>query len=283
MGLLDFLQSANNTAASTVSAPVDGIAWLLRKAGMPVPDAPIGSSAWMEQQGLTRPVQQSAASLAGEAAGLLSPALIAAKAPQVAGGLLRALDNAAKPTMLNSQRGVLSMRDPRKLSRAEYEQMSKLVSDIEKAAEEGGQVFARWSPSAKGDLTPGAKSRDFVSGSTHSGLSAVPITGDMHPVDIAKSINEYSFLRSQDSRSIPRIYAGKKIGVDSDGYASIAPQKLLFELSSDQVSALDKGFVEAFELSDRISTLKNRIARGATTWSDDLAKAENRLRDIFGD
>lgn len=34
-GLLDFLQGASNSAASNVSAPVDGIAWLLRKAGLP--------------------------------------------------------------------------------------------------------------------------------------------------------------------------------------------------------------------------------------------------------
>ena len=43
-GLLDFLQGASNSAASTVSAPVDGLAWLLRKAGAKVGDNPIGGS-----------------------------------------------------------------------------------------------------------------------------------------------------------------------------------------------------------------------------------------------
>jgi hypothetical protein len=31
------LQAWSNTAAENISAPVDGIAWLLRKAGIPVP------------------------------------------------------------------------------------------------------------------------------------------------------------------------------------------------------------------------------------------------------
>lgn len=90
-GLLDFLQSASNSAASTVTAPVDGIAWLLRKAGIPVPDAPVGSSDWAKRQGLMRDVPQSAASVAGETVGLLSPMVAAAKAPQIAKGLLQAV------------------------------------------------------------------------------------------------------------------------------------------------------------------------------------------------
>lgn len=92
-GLLDFLQSASNSAASNVSAPVDGLAWLLRKAGIDVGE-PVGGSDWMQRQGLTRPVKQGAASLAGETAGLLSPMLAAAKAPQIAKGLLSLDDHA---------------------------------------------------------------------------------------------------------------------------------------------------------------------------------------------
>lgn len=86
MGLLDFLQSASNTVAGNVSAPVDGLAWLLRKAGVDTGE-PIGGSDWMQRMGLTRPVQQSASSLAGETLGLLSPMLAVAKAPQITQGL----------------------------------------------------------------------------------------------------------------------------------------------------------------------------------------------------
>lgn len=106
-GLLDFLQAASNGAASNVSAPVDGLAWLLRKAGVDVGESVLGS-AWLERQGLTRPVQQSGASLAGETAGLLAPLMAAAKAPQVARALLQMGENAAAPRvfgMAASQRG----------------------------------------------------------------------------------------------------------------------------------------------------------------------------------
>jgi hypothetical protein len=106
MGLLDGLQSASNAAASNVSGPVDALAWLLRKAGVPVPEDAVGSSAWMERKGLTKPVKQSASSLAGETAGLLAPIAAVAKAPQIAKGLLQMGENAAAPATLNKQRGI---------------------------------------------------------------------------------------------------------------------------------------------------------------------------------
>ena len=105
-GLLDFLQAASNSAASNVSGPVDGLAWLLRKAGIDVGE-PVGGSAWMERQGLTRPVKQSGASLAGETAGLLAPIAAAAKAPQIAKGLLQMADNAAAPRALRPDQGAI--------------------------------------------------------------------------------------------------------------------------------------------------------------------------------
>lgn len=112
-GLLEFLQAASNSAASNVSAPIDGLAWLLKKAGIDV-GTPVGGSDWMEQRGLTRPVKQSGASVAGETAGLLSPMLLAAKAPQVAKGLLQIGENAATsraPGMAASQRGGVPIGD----------------------------------------------------------------------------------------------------------------------------------------------------------------------------
>lgn len=105
-GLLDFLQAASNSAAGTVTAPVDGIAWLLRKAGIPVGE-PVGGSDWAKRQGLMRDVPQSAASVAGETFGLLSPVVAAAKAPQIAKGLLQMGENAAKPRTLNPQTGAI--------------------------------------------------------------------------------------------------------------------------------------------------------------------------------
>ena len=106
-GLLDFFQSASNSAASNVSAPVDGLAWLMRKLGAPVPENPVMGSNWMQEKGLTKPVAQSGYSLAGESAGMIAPMLGAAKAPQIARGLLKGMENINTPQTLNRQAGVI--------------------------------------------------------------------------------------------------------------------------------------------------------------------------------
>lgn len=111
-GLLDFLQGASNSAASNVSAPVDGIAWLLRKAGLPVPDAPMGGSDWMAQKGLTREPQSRNMGLLGEAIGGIAPIVAAAKAPQIAKGLLQMGENAAIPQTLSKEAGVIKAGEP---------------------------------------------------------------------------------------------------------------------------------------------------------------------------
>jgi len=105
--LLDFLQGASNSVASNVSAPVDGIAWLLRKAGLPIPTNPVGGSDWMAQRGLTAEPQNKIAGLLGESIGGVAPMLAAAKAPQIAKGLLGMAENAATPNTLNRQAGMI--------------------------------------------------------------------------------------------------------------------------------------------------------------------------------
>jgi len=104
-GLLDFTQAASNAVAGNVSGPVDLLALALRKLGVPVPEDPIAGSAWMEKNGFTRPVQQGASQVLGETAGLLAPMALAAKAPQIASGLLQMGENAAIPRTLNTQAG----------------------------------------------------------------------------------------------------------------------------------------------------------------------------------
>jgi hypothetical protein len=97
MGLLglgrDFAQGASNSIASGVSAPVDGLAWLMRKAGVDVGEPFLGSD-WMARQGLTAQPQNKIAGLLGDVAGGIGPAFLAAKAPQVAKGLLSLDDKA---------------------------------------------------------------------------------------------------------------------------------------------------------------------------------------------
>jgi hypothetical protein len=101
-----FLQGASNAAASNVSAPVDAIAWALRKAGVPVGDAPMGGSDWMRQKGLTAEAP-GASGLIGESVGGVAPIVASAKAAQIAKGLLQAGENLAAPATMNPQAGAI--------------------------------------------------------------------------------------------------------------------------------------------------------------------------------
>lgn len=86
--LLDVLQSASNMSAENISAPVEGIAWLLEKAGMPIKDPVLGQK-WMADRGLTRHVKEGAQKVIGDAAGMLLPfAGTKAGAQAIAKGLL---------------------------------------------------------------------------------------------------------------------------------------------------------------------------------------------------
>lgn len=110
--LRDTVQSASNTVASGVSAPVDLIAAGLRKVGMPIPQAPVGGSQWMENMGLTVPVEDGIPKLAGETLGMIVPMAATAKAPQIAAAANKGLENLAAPQTLNTpgyggQRGAI--------------------------------------------------------------------------------------------------------------------------------------------------------------------------------
>ena len=105
-GLLDFFQGASNAAASNISAPVDGLAWLLKQAGMNI-EKPIGGSDWMRQKGLTAEPENKWAGLLGESVGGLAPIIAAAKAPQIARGLLQGAENLAAPRTMNPQTGAI--------------------------------------------------------------------------------------------------------------------------------------------------------------------------------
>jgi len=108
-GLLDFLQGMSNSAASTVSAPIDGVNWALGKMGLPVSQAPFGGSAWMAQKGLTAEPQNRNVGLLGEAVGGVLPMIAAAKAPQIAKGILQGAENLMAPRVLDpmKQRGAI--------------------------------------------------------------------------------------------------------------------------------------------------------------------------------
>ena len=124
--LLNFLQSASNEAAGAVSGPVDLLGMGLRGLGVPVPRNALLSSEWMAERGLMRPVQQGASQVAGATAGLLSPVAAAAKAPQIAAGLLQAGRNMAAPATMS--RGPMGL------------QLDQVVPAVEKARSEKGMT-----------------------------------------------------------------------------------------------------------------------------------------------
>jgi hypothetical protein len=109
-GILDFLQAMSNSAASAVSGPVDLSAAALRAAGVPVPENALLSSAWMAERGLTRKPRSALMEVLGESAGAVLPVAAAAKAPQIARGVLKAAENAAAPKAAGqaaAQRGAI--------------------------------------------------------------------------------------------------------------------------------------------------------------------------------
>jgi hypothetical protein len=71
--LVSLLQGASNGAASQVSAPVDTLAALLRRAGLPIPGNALGGSEWMRQAGFVVPPEKPLAGAIGEGLGLAAP------------------------------------------------------------------------------------------------------------------------------------------------------------------------------------------------------------------
>ena len=123
-----FGQGASNAAASTVTGPVDMLAWLLRKGGVPVGDTPIGGEAWMRQKGLMATPENKLAGLLGEGAGLAAPIVAAAKAPEIAGGLLQMGRNLATPQTLNKQTGAIVYHgSPHKFDKFDTERGDRLT------------------------------------------------------------------------------------------------------------------------------------------------------------
>jgi hypothetical protein len=148
--LRDTAQSASNTIASGVSAPVDLIAAGLRKMGVPVPENALGGSRWMEDVGLTVPVQEGIPKTVGETFGMIFPMAATAKAPQIAAGANRAIENAMVPNYLNKQAGVINF--PNLTTKQEVRTAIRLMADdlANKLREKGFQATVEHSGSAAG-------------------------------------------------------------------------------------------------------------------------------------
>lgn len=138
---INFLRSASNAAATNVTGPVDMLAWALRKAGLPIPDAPTGGSNWAKNVGLLNDVQHNPSSIAGETIGLLAPVAMTAGAPKIAKGLLQMADNAAAPRMMNPETGAIVLNGQPVRKQFAYPQDKALATAQKNAAlpiEQGG-------------------------------------------------------------------------------------------------------------------------------------------------
>ncbi len=253
--LLDYIQALSNTAASTVSGPIDLIAMGLRAAGVPVPQDAVLSSEWMARRGLTKEVPHGAARVLAETTGLVAPAAITAKAPQVAAALNQAARNAEAPRALGfaaAQRGALI--DPSSVPQGpqfrtdlgEYADKIYRQSAIEDAELFMPQAAARSSPMDywfasepeyalgqglnRGALmefdAPGIKGqlsmRKPAAEMAYRRGNAEFIARDLEPSEIAKNLRSLAVDPSADKRYLRRLDAlAKSIGwtrsVDSNG------------------------------------------------------------------
>jgi len=146
-----------------------------------------------------------------------------------------------------------------KINTKNFKAAEKTIDDIERLSEKYGKVYIRWTADPKYDLKKDANSRDYVSGETHNGLSAVEVSSDDHPVDIADSLSEYMFLRLKDPKIKPVVYRAERVGTDSDGHATIRPIEVLMQPGADVLGAIDNNFAEIKNLQYEISKAKKRL------------------------
>ena len=190
---LSFLQGASNSAASAVSAPVDGINWALGKVGVPVSKKPVGGSEWLKELGFTAEPKNKTAGLLGEAVGGVLPIVAQAKAPQIAAGINQMISNAQAPRALNPQTGAIVWHgSPHKFDKFD----SSKIGTGEGAQAYGHGLYLAESPEvAKGYMTANNK------------LSAGEYALREHGFDLAatkKALHEqYRVKRNQE-------FAGRK-------------------------------------------------------------------------
>ena len=88
-----------------------------------------------------------------------------------------------------------------------------------------GKLHVRWSAGQDADISMGGRSRDYVSGAMHAGLSAVDLDSEriaITPLQLVKCLCEYEFSRVRGNHITLYVISGAEVvGTDSDGYDSI--------------------------------------------------------------
>lgn len=137
--------------------------------------------------------------------------------------------------------------------------------------------YVRWSRDPKHDLKKGARSRDYVTGQVHEGLSARDITPDMPPHRLARALTEYA-----SPGLWPHIYSGKQVGTDSDGYPSISDLDHVGSLSPQLVTSLRTGLPRWLELRHAAQNAQNRLQTITDPFARQIAEttAENSKQEL---
>jgi hypothetical protein len=133
------------------------------------------------------------------------------------------------------------------------------INDIRKLINKHGKIFVRWSSDPKLDLQPNKKSKDYVTGNYHNGLSAIEINKDMTDAEIMKYVNEYGFGRISFEKNKPHFYLAEKVGKDTDGYPSINPSVHIGTASDDFLNQIDNGLSKKMELQEALTDAEERL------------------------
>ena len=293
MGLLDFFQGASNAAAGNVSGPVDAIAWALRKAGVPVGDAPMGSSQWMAQMGLTRPAN-GYAGLLGEAAGLSMPIVAAAKAPQIARGLLSLDDKAMDMARQGVERAMLANGgiQPATVWHGSPHNFDKFdaskIGTGEGAQAYGHGLYLAESPEVAGSYKAALSGRGDAAGAVAKHVPARQFTSDeiaaIHraatgddPIEVAARRLGYrqASLRGVDEAALTRAIADVRDQAHGSLYKVDLPdEKIARMLDWDKpLSQQPKAVRDAFE--PMVAPIRAEMAKPANPGWGDLAAPTN--------
>ena len=239
---VSFLQGASNSAASNLSAPVDGINWLLGKAGLPVSQTPVGGSDWLRQAGFTAEPKNRNAGLLGESVGGVMPIVAAAKAPQIAAGLNQAGRNLAAPRTLNPQTGAIVWHgSPHKFDKFDS---SKIGTGEGAQAYGHGLYFAEKPNVAKGYADELSSKIDVNGKPLFQANKIVGSTGNPDLDDyLVANLGDLTATRHQLLSDIRDVRSGNPQGAKE-------MQRTLADLRKSQVASTNTGQLYKVDLPD---------------------------------
>lgn len=246
MQALDVLQAASNAVAGNVTGPVDILSLLLRKIGVPVPENALGSSQWAREHGLLRDVDDPYARAAGESLGIIAPMVAAAKAPQIARGLLQAGDNLAAPRMLDPQTGAIVWHgSPHKFDRFD----SSKIGTGEGAQAYGHGLYLAESPKvARGYQEKLSDAVYKVDGAAMPGNSDAVIVASEIQSRGANGAKSYLLAEAEKASRAAAESGSKKLAASADNFLKWA--SLVDDVAARQFSIEQGGHIYKVDLPD---------------------------------